>query len=272
MAAFDKVIPPGQERQIRVVIKGHQINSGHHRKDFTVTTNDPENSRVELIVEATVPKVFNLSRNLFLTGYSGEDLEGETIISNLLDKPIRITSFRWSERSKDSPKLKDMLKVKIEELERGKKYRLKVKTKKFIEPGRYFSELVLVTDFDELTEKRVSVMLTTYPDVIVHPRNIFLGEMRISEGGSNSFDRKFRIAAARSNSLKVLKVIPSREDITVDIKEIQPGKVYLGKVTVRPTSLVRRYSGSITIYTNHPRYKELVVTISGWVVPGEPKK
>lgn len=274
MADYDEVIPPGKEGRIHVKVHGSKIHPGHQKKGWTVTTNDPENKKVILHVAFDVKKVFEISKNLSLAGFIDEDLRMETIVTNLIDAPIHITGYHWSEKSRDSKKLKDKLGVDIEELaddpagERGRKYRLKVWAKEKLPPGLYMSELILETDFDKLKEKPVRVRITVTPDVEIHPNKIYMGEMMVNSGTSKSFDRVFRVIAARGDSLKILRAIPDSDDITIKIQEIQPGKVYRGTVRVRPPSTIGIYNSSVKIITNYPGYEELVLDITGSIRTG----
>ncbi len=47
-----------------------------------------------------------------------------------------------------------------------------------------------------------------------------------------------------------------------------PGKSYRGTVLVRPTSKIDRFAGSVTIYTNYPKYREVVLDVVGSVRVG----
>ncbi len=266
MADYDKVIPPGQEGKIDVKITGKKIHStGRFTKRFTVTTNDPEKKKVILSVSGTVTKVFDVSRRLALTGFVDDDMQMETILTNRLETPILITGSRWNEKNRDAGNMKDKLGVKVTELERGKKYSLKVWKKDQIPPGFYYSDLILTTDFEHLREKKLIVRLTVTPDVEVHPSTIYLPQMRVPEGTSKSFDKTFRVIAARGDSLKVLDVTPDRGDVTVNLREVQPGRVYAGTVRIRPPSTMARYMATLTIRTNYPGFEKIELPISGTV-------
>ena len=268
MADFDKVIPPGKEGEIKVKIFGTKIHPGHFNKGYTVTTNDPNNSRVVLSIAGDIVRVFDFSNDLTISGFKDEDLKLETIITNLIETPIKITDYKWVQRAGFPDDFEKKLGVKLEKIEEGRKYRLKVWNKKKLNPGHHMADLVLATDFHLLKEKSIAVRFTITADVEVHPRTMHLGEMFVPEGTSKSFDRSFRIIAARGDSLKVLSVIPDREDITVNIKEVSPGKSFRGTVKIRPPSTVGRYTASLKIITNYPGYEELKLPVKGIVRTG----
>lgn len=265
MADFDKVIPPGQEGEINVKIYGHKIFPGHFRKGYTVTTNDPENEKVVLNVSGDVTKVFDVSSDIAVVGFSDEDMKKEVILTNLLDRPVHLTGYRWSDVKWNTPGVEDKVGVELRTIERGRKYGLKVWNKEKLGPGHYISDLFLETDFEEMGEKKLLVRFTVTPDVEVHPRSVIMREMMVEEGTSKSFEKKITIIAARADSLKILKIEPDRDDITTSIQEIVPGKSFRCTVQVRPTSKTARYVGNLNIFTNYPGYEVLQVSISGTV-------
>lgn len=265
MADFDKVVPPGQEGKINVKIYGHKIFPGHFKKSYTVTTNDPENERVVLTLSGDVVKVFDVSTEIAVTGFRDEELKKEVILTNRLEKPVHLTDYRWSETTRSSPELSDMLGVKLEPIESGQKYRLTVWNKKQLEPGHYLGDLFLKSDFEGLSEKKVMVRFTITPDVEVHPKTVIMREMIVEEGTSKSFDKKITIIAARADSLKILKVEPDRDDVTVNVQEIVPGKSFRCTIRLRPPSETGRYLANLKIYTNYPGYEVLPVSITGTV-------
>lgn len=272
MADYDKVILPGEEGKIRVVIKGNRIKPGKNKKSFTVTSNDQENKKATLSVTAHVKKVFDVSKRLYLNAFTGDDFEIEAEVTNLLNEPIRIIDHHWARESVHLDKYKDKLDVTIREIEKGKKYSLLIKKKGEIEPGRYMATLALTTNSLKVKEKKIAVVLTINPIVRVNPDKILCGEMKIGKGEEGVFEKKFRITTIRGDSLKVIKVIPSNNDIEVDIQELLPGKVYQGIVKVRPTKSTKKYKASIKIYTNYPGGEELEVTLRGTVIEVGSKK
>ena len=264
MADYDKVIPSGQGGEIRVKINGSKIHAGRFSKSWTVITNDPDNKRLSFKVSGMVMQVFDPAGQLFMSGFQDESIKGEIVLENKLDKPIHITGWHWDDRAK-TVGIDKNVGVKLEEIEKGQKYRVTAWKKPEAEPDMYRGEIVLTTDFPELPEKKIPVRLTISRDVEVHPNKVYLGEMVVPEGTSRSFDRQFRIIAARGDSLQILSAEPDSEDITVKIQEIQAGKVYKGTVRVRPPSKLGNFEGTIKIKTNYTGYEEITLFVGGRV-------
>ena len=264
MADFDKVIPPGQEGKIAVKITGNKIFPGLVEKSFTVTTNDPENRSFNLTVIADVKKVFEFSKDLSWAGFADEEFKMETIVSVNLTEPVRITGYEWSPASK-ALGLDQKIAVKLDEIQKGRKYALRISRKKEIPPDRFLGEIILKTDYAKLPQKLVKFNIVITKDVEVHPDRLFYGEMVLQQGSTKTFDRQFTIVAARGDSLKIVQAIPNRDDITVKLQELVAGKSYKGTVWIRPPARIGQYAGSIKLITNYPKYKELMVDIVGSV-------
>ena len=267
MADFDKVIPPGQEGKVNIKIDGTKLFAGLFDKNFSVTTNDPQNKQFALTVQGTVKRVFEFSREMRWAGFVDEDMKMETIITNALPTPVNITSARWAEDVKTKG-IDEKIGLKLETIERGKKYRLKIWKKKELAPDNFVTNIVLTTDYPKLKEKNVALAITIMNDVELHPVKLYYGEMVIPAGATQAFEKTFNVVAARGDSLKVLSAVASRDDITVNIQEVRPGQSYRGTVWVRPTSRLGQYTGSIKIRTNYSKHKELVLDIVGSVRVG----
>jgi hypothetical protein len=265
VADFEKVIPPGREGSVNIKIDGKKLGTaGHFKKSFTVKTNDPKNKQFVLAVEGNVKQAFEFSDKLLLEGFADEDLKAEIIITDLLPTPINITEVRWSGDA-TSRRVLEKVGLKLETIAKGKKYRLKIWKKEEMPVSSFGTSVVLLTDHPILKEKIVPVMITIRNDIEMSPNRMILGEMILKPGGAKSFNRVFSISAARGDSLRILKAEPNRSDMTVTIKEITPGKVFQGTVSIAPGGDTTRYVGSIKIQTNYRRCREFNLDIVGSV-------
>ena len=265
MADYDEVIPPGSEGKIGVRLVGHKLHNGRFKKSFTVKTNDPENAKVTLSVRGHIQQVFQVSKGLSLSGYKGEEIKEELIMTSALDEKIGLTGYHWSEKSKDREVLEKGIGIKITPIEEGKKYKVDTWLKEELPPGQYFADLIIETDSDKLPEKKMIFRLYIMDDVELHPSSIYMRELQINEGTSKSFEKVVSIIAARGDSLKILDVIPSDKAITWNMREVRPGKAYTCRFQIRPKSEPGRYEASLKFLTNYPGYEELVVPIKGSV-------
>lgn len=213
-------------------------------------------------------KVMDFSRDLRWAGFIEEDLKMESVISIALAEPIVITGARWSDDA-DAKGISDKIGLKLETIEKGKKYRLKIWKKKGLSPETMATSVVLTTDHPKLKQKTVPVSITIMKDVELQPEKLYYGEMVIPAGATKPFERTFTIVAARGDSLKILNAEPSKDDVTVKIQEVRPGKMYRGTVWVRPTSRLGQYTASVNIRTNYKNFEKLVLNIVGSVRVGD---
>ncbi len=259
---YTKVIPPGQEGTIKATVDGRKIFPGYAEKTFRIQTNDSANADFMLTLRFTIKKVLDTAGELNWTGFENEPVKLQTVITDLMSTPINIKGFEWSKSAKEE-QLDQKLETKLETIEKGRKYKLTIMAKKGLPLDRYFGELTLQTDYPKVPTKTLTFHINVMKDVVVYPERIFLGEMAIDKGAGGQFDKVFNVVSTRGDTLKILKVVPSSPEITVKLDEQTPGKSFKGTVSVRPPDKPGQYKGSITIYTNYPKYKELALGIVG---------
>lgn len=265
MADYDEVIPPGSEGKIGVKLIGHKLHPGRFKKSFTVKTNDPENTKITLNVSGTIKQVFMVSKGMSLSGYKGDELKEEIILTSAIEEPIKLTGYHWSEKSRDKAALEKGIGVKITAIEDGKKYKIDTWLKDGLPPKQYFADLFVETDFEMLPEKKLAFRLHIMDDVELHPSTIYMRELSMKEGTTKSFEKIVSVISARGDSLKILDVIPSDETITWNIREVKPGKAYTCRFQIRPQAEPGKYEASLKFLTNYPGYEELIVPIKGSV-------
>jgi hypothetical protein len=268
VADYDKVIPPGQEGKVNIKIDGKKLFPGLFEKNFTVRTNEPNNAQFVLAATGTVKRAFEFSREMRWSGFVDDKLAFETVVTSLLDKPVNITAVRWSDETA-AQGLVDKIGLKVETIEKGKKFRIKMWQKKALAPESVVANVILTTDYPKIKEKSVPMSIIVQKDVEIYPDRLYFGEMVIPAGATKAFDRTFNIVAVRGDSLKILGAVPNRDDMTVKIQELQPGKSFRGTVWIRPSSRLGQYAGSVKIRTNNPRFPEIVLDIVGSIRVGE---
>jgi hypothetical protein len=268
VADFDKVIPPGQEGKVNIKLDGKKLYPGMFEKKFTVRTNDPDNAQFELTAMGTVKKAFEFSREMRWSGFVDDKFSFEVIVTNLLPTPVNITTVRWAD-DVSSKAIMEKIGLKLETIEKGKKFRIKLVRKKELAPENLVANIVLTTDFPKIKEKSVPMSIIVQKEVEIYPDRLYFGEMIIPPGATKAFDRTFNIVAARGDSLKIIKAVPNRDDMTVKIQELQPGKSYRGTVWIRPSSRIGQYAGSVRIFTNNPKQPEMILEIVGSIRVGE---
>ena len=143
MARFDRVIPPGGEGKItlKVHTKGYQ---GTVQKSARVRTNDPDHKQLLLRVKGTVKVAVHVStRYIHFHGNDDQPLTRETEVRAELERPLELTPLEFT--------LDGKVTYAIEEIEKGRKYRIRFTTV----PGtalHYRGQLKLKTNYPEKPE------------------------------------------------------------------------------------------------------------------------
>ena len=148
MANFDKVVPPGGEGKItlQVTTKGYQ---GSVHKSAKVHHNDPKRGAVVLRINANVKvPIYLSSRYIRLYGKEGQSVTRVVDIKAELDKPLKLSPIEFN--------LSDKLSYTIEEIEKGKKYRIRFKSIPG-PPQTYTGFLKLKTNYTEKPEITVRI-------------------------------------------------------------------------------------------------------------------
>ncbi len=133
-------MPPGGEGKIRLQIntKGYQ---GSVNKSAMVYHNDPDKKTLILKMTANVKAAIYLSsRYVSVYGMEGQSVTRVVDIKAELDKPLRITATEFN--------LREKLSYTIEEIEKGRKYRIKFKSIPS-PPQTYTGFLKLKTNYPE---------------------------------------------------------------------------------------------------------------------------
>jgi len=265
VADYDKVVPPGKEGKISTKIDSKKLSiGGAFDKKFTVRTNDPANQQFILVVKGTVKKAFEFSRELRWEAFTDDKLNLEVDITNLLPTPVSITGARWANDGK-SKGFDQTIGLKVETIEKGKKYRLKLSSTKELPDGNYVANIALATTHPNIKEKPVLVTFAVQRDIELQPERLFLDEMVVGKGAAKPVVRIFAVNLLRGESLRIIKAVPNRDDMKIKIEETRPGKRFRGTVTIQPPHQNGPYLGSVKIFTNHPKYRELMIDVVGSV-------
>ena len=269
MADFDKVIPPGKEGKIRVKISGQKLTTpGSFEKNFTVATNDPDNKRFVLALSGAVKKVFDFSVTMLSTVYVGEKAKMECTATNLLATPVKITNVRWSDDAR-AKGFNEKFSLKLKAIESGKKYLVTAVSKQALPAGNHSGHIILTTDYERMKEKSVYMSVLVREEVEIKPERIYCTEMILPASGERTFTYRFTVSASRGDSLKVLKAVSNRDDMTVNIVETERGKTWEGTISIRPKTIASQYLGSVKITTNYTGYRELPLDVVGMVTKAD---
>ena len=167
LAHFDREIPPGAEGKVtlKVNLKGFQ---GKISKSATVSSNDPQNPEVTIKIDGTVMALIDVkpSANVIFRGMA--DQTPETVLD------LSATSVPFHISSTDT-NLTDHISYKLETVEDGKQYRVRVanQTKR----GNYAGYIKLITDMPQKPDLLIRVSGFIEGEVSVKPQTILIGKL-----------------------------------------------------------------------------------------------
>ncbi len=260
-AKFKPQVAPAAEGTIRLEWNTAQVK-GPVEGIAILRLNDPLRREVRFVLKGTVqpPIEFQPFAAVFLSAFRGETLERAVKIINNEDRPLKILGLEPSS---------DYFTARVETVEAGKTYDLRVSTKPDAPFGRVQQQLSLRTDHPEQDRLRVLVNVLIKPDVYANPETIDFGQVQLADlsGRPRLLDlltQTFLVKTRRGDMQ--LKSVRSDLDF-LDIKQSPPeGKAGAFRVDVglvqqrlRPGPI----SGVIRIVTDDPRFPKIAVPVRG---------
>ncbi len=149
MTSFDRRILPGREGVISII-----INTRHYKGKITkrirVYSNDPESKVTTLTVLANVKVPIDISSqyvNLFAR--EGDIAAASIMIRPVLQRPLKLTPVQFD--------LKNKVVYRIDELKRGKLFRVSFRSKP-LSPQFFYGKMKIKTNYPE------------HPEIIIYVR------------------------------------------------------------------------------------------------------
>lgn len=258
MAKFDKVIPPGQEGKISMVIEGKKVH-GSFSKSATIHSNDPKNPVMTITMSANeVPYVsVEPTERLYLQGRYGEKIgKVLTLRSNEEDLDFRITSLESN--------IDDKITYKSETMEDGS-YQVHVWKNPKLPTLNTYGSLTVHTNSENSPEKVIQVQVITKGSITVQPTTINYGAVRFSKKDEEAGVVKKSVTVIKSQGEFSIRDIEFNSDrYEADVDEVVPGKRYKVDVTFHPPvkhQARQREVGEMLIHTTDPREPTLRVKL-----------
>ena len=194
MARFDREIPPGGEGKItlKVDLKGYQ---GTVTKSATVVSNDPQNSRTVLVVKATVKNVIEVRPAGTVSFRGMADQQTEKAIDIIgASELFHITSVESN--------LEEKIAYRLETVEEGKQYRLKVSNR--LQQGRYSGFIKLHTDLVQKSDVVIRVSGLIEGEISVNPNSVPVGKLAAQQPVRSG---KVQVVSNRNKPFRITKLI-----------------------------------------------------------------
>lgn len=280
-------LAPGEESEINLEWTA-KTPAGPFRHGATIETNDPQKSRVELVVEGQVVESTSISppEILFSNVPLGESRTADVFLMSNLQPEVKVLEYKFSDE-----KLGEQFGVEIVPAEKselpvptalgGVKVAVTFRAGQTI--GQTNGWLELTTDLEKSPTQSVYVSATTVGDISVYGPGwapklglLNLGLVRSGEGKQVRLNLAVRGAAAQSTNIEVLSTDPPALKATVGERQlINDQLAHLPLIVEIPKGsppMVRTgepasTDAQVVLKSNHPHASEVQLRVHFTVEP-----
>jgi hypothetical protein len=259
VARFDRTIPPGGEGKITLEVHTKTFQGNMH-KTARVTSNDPKNPQLTIGMKGKIWAPVNLNpKYARLVGTLGEEIETVVQLRGEKEEPLTLKVASVS--------IPDKVAVKLNEVEKGRSYQLKIRNK-VDEQTRYSGQVKLTSNYPEKPGIVIRISGDIRPTVEARPKALSfdrVSEERLEQLKKNgrSMKRPLVVVLNKGNDLKIEKTELEKSLFKVLVKPVQPGRTVL--LVVEPI-LEKVKKGPNTdrlkIYTNQKGCEVVEVSIN----------
>lgn len=238
MARFDRVIPPGGEGKIvlQVNTKGLQ---GKTNKTARVLSNDPKRRNVVIGMRGNVWVPIRISPTYArLNGILGDPIRTLVHLRGEKEEPLVVKIASVS--------IPDKVEVELNELEKGRRYALKIKNK-VEKVTSYRGQVTLTTNYPERPQLVVRISGYIKPLVEVRPRALRF--VSLTEERLQQFKKEGRLL-----KLTIVVVFHKRNGFKVERVELEKG---LFKIHIMEGAAGRMQRGHLAQLMVEPIFEKL---------------
>lgn len=260
---YSKKVGPGQSGTIAIQFNSSNYN-GPVLKMITVSTSDKSQQTVMLQLKGTIWRPIEVSPLYAIITVSPDSGGGSSTVSVVNNMPGPVNVF--------SPECNNhMFTATLKTNEPGKKYSLTVSTVGQLTPGNNSGQVTLKTDSTNAPTVNVIVMANVQPTVVVSPPSVSLNSSPLASAITNTIT----IQNNSTNKLALSEPNASIPGVGVDIKELQPGRVFLARISFpQGFQLPQGVPATVTIKSSNPNYPLIrvpVVQMSRAMMPMPPR-
>lgn len=259
MAKFDKVIPPGQEGKIHLVIEGKRVH-GKFNKSATIRSNDPEHPVMTIAMLGNITPYISVTpkSRMFLQGHYGEPVKKTlTLKSNEDDLDFAITKIESN--------IDDKITYDFEPNENGKLWTINVYKNPKLGRMSTYGSLTIHTNSENSPTKTVQIQVITKGLITVQPQHVNFGTVKPGDGGDRVEPVTRNVVVLKLNGEFLIKDLTfSTPEFDGEVESVEPGKRYNVKVTFTPPDEPQQrktHVAEMTIVTDDPKEPELKVRL-----------
>jgi hypothetical protein len=259
VAKFDKVIPPGQEGKIHMVIEGKRVHDKFN-KSATIRSNDPEHPVMTISMAGNILPYIAVSPGgrVYLQGRYGEPVKKElTLRSNEEEFEFEITKLESN--------IDDKITYKARPGEEEGTWVVDVWKNPKLPTLSTYGSITVHTNSEQAPTKTLQVQVITKGAITIEPKAVNFGTVKFGMNGEPAKPvTKNVIVLKTTGEFDIHKVEFSSDQFDAEIEPVQPGKRYNIKVTFTPPDKKKprqTHIGEMTVHTNDPREPELKVRL-----------
>jgi len=258
-AKFDKVIAPGKEGKIELVVDGNKVH-GSFTKAAEVRTNDPVRPEFTLSISGKeIPLVSVVpDGTIYLHGRPGEKIEKDlTVSSNEKDLDFKVTSV--------TSNIDDKIKYSVENGPKKGEYTIKLEKDPKLPIMSTYGSLTIHSNSTKQPETTLQVHVMTKSSISLSPSVLNYGKVKFADAeGAGAPSTKSLLVTKSTGKLKITGVSTSNPNFQAKVETVRADQQY--KVTVVFTPPVRKQakqteSGEMLIQTDDPQEPTLRVQL-----------
>jgi len=259
VAEFDKVIPPGQEGKIHLVIDAKRVHS-HFDKNAKVYSNDPEHPMTMIYIAGTITPLISItpSARLYLQGHYGETVKKRiTFKSNENDLDFAITKIESN--------IDDKITYDFSPGAEDQTWVIDVWKNPTLPTMNMSGAMTVYTNSELAPTKSLNVQVVTKSLITVVPAAVNFGRVKFGSGGEAGRPVTRNLVVRKSaGEFTIEDVAFSTDHFVGEIESSATGTRYNIKVTFQPPQKKKpnqTHIGWMTIRTDDPREPELKVRL-----------
>ena len=258
-AKFDKVIAPGKEGKIELVIDGSKV-AGQFSKATEVKTNDPVRAQFTLLMSGKEIPYVNVmpEGTVYLHGRPGENIEKElTIVSNEKEINFQVTSV--------TSNMDDKIKYSFKKGAKPGEYVVKLSKDPKLPIMSTYGSLVIHSNSKKSPDTTLQVHVMTKSSILLSPSVLNYGEVKFTDQkGPGTPSTKTLTVTKAVGKLKITDVTTSNPNFVAALEMVMPDQQYKVRVTFNPPSrrsTKQTESGEMVIHTDDPQEPTLRVQL-----------
>jgi hypothetical protein len=258
-AKWDKVVAPGKEGKIELIIDGAKV-SGQFSKATEVKTNDPDRPQITLVMSGKeIPLVqITPEGTVYLHGRPGENVEKElTISSNEKDLDFQVTAV--------SSNMDDKIKYSYAKGPKPGTYVIKVAKDPKLPIMSTYGTLLVKTNSTKSPETPLQVHVMTKSSILISPSVLNYGQVKFGDAtGPGAPSTKTLTVTKATGKIKIKDVTLSNPNFKATLETVTPDQQYKVKVVFTPPARKQSKqteSGEMLIHTDDPQEPTLRVQL-----------